>query len=500
MRPARGFILLPVVLTLTLLAAVAFLLNREGAMNVSIAARGLQADSARYVAQAGLARINNQTQGANCSGYADFGATAFGPHSFTATVNPKGGTPVTLTATAATADGAAATLTRSNVTVYQTNPTSATLQSSAGTGADTYLSWTSPGNNYGLANSVLVQTAAASGLLQFNLASIPAGSKITGATLQLSKSNGTFFSGTIVVYRVTTPWIEGTKTGSPSTISATYNTAGATLWTTPGGDYDPAAVASLTNIMQGWNSWDVTSLVQGWSSGSFSNYGMILVPTTIDVYAEFVSKDDSGSMAPYYPKLLVTYYAPCGGTPPPTTLTAIKDAALWETNNNRNYGASTSVILTAQPDDSFIVTQFDLSGVAPGTPIQSAKLRFYTTSMSQRSGAAMLLSAYRITRTWVEGTKTGSGTADGATWNRYDATNNWTTSGGDYSTPAAGSVTLPASFASGWFEITITALAQAWIDGVTANNGIIVRTLVNDLFNINLREAASNKPELVITY
>jgi len=52
-RPrARGFILLTVVLALTLVAALAFLLNRSGGMNMSLAARGLQADAARYAAEA----------------------------------------------------------------------------------------------------------------------------------------------------------------------------------------------------------------------------------------------------------------------------------------------------------------------------------------------------------------------------------------------------------------------------------------------------------------
>ena len=313
-RPQHGFILLTVALALTLVAAVAFLLNRSGGMNMSMAARGLQADRARYVAEAGLAQINYQTQSGLCLGYTDLPPeTAFGADgdSFTATVNPKVGSPVTLVATSATADGAAATLTRSNVSVYQIIPIIATLQAPDSSGKDTSVNWTNPNSNYGGLTLLKVQGATYSALIQFDLSSIPAGAMVTGATLQLLKSNIAASPGTIVVYRVTTPWVEGTQGGGLNNSGATYNNSNvSTPWTTPGGDYHPAAVASLTLILPGWSSWDVTSLMQGWSAGSYPNYGMILVPTTSDVFASFESDDESN--ATKHPKLIVTYTPPCG--------------------------------------------------------------------------------------------------------------------------------------------------------------------------------------------
>ena len=307
-RRARGFILLSVVLALTLVAAVAFLLNRSGGMNMSLAARGLQADSARYAAEAGLAQASFQAQQKNCTGYTDLPTTTFGAASFTASVNPKAGSPVTLVATATTAGGAVATLTRDDVIVYQITPTSVTLQAADSTGKDTSLNSGNRTSNYGALVSIKVQGAAAySGLIQFDLSTIPAGSTITGATLMLKKTTVASSSGTIAVYRVTTPWVEGTATGGISTSGATYNTSNGLIpWTTPGGDYDPAAVASLSNIVGGWNEWHVTNLAQGWMAASYPNYGMILVPTA-DVFSSF----DSSDAASDHPKLVVTYTGPC---------------------------------------------------------------------------------------------------------------------------------------------------------------------------------------------
>ena len=491
-RPrARGFILLTVALALILVAAVAFLLNRSGGMNMSLAARGLQADSAHYVAEGGLAQINAQTQGRNCSGYTDLTASAFGADSFDATVTPTAGSPVTLVATATTAGGAAATLARSNVTVYQNTPTNTTLQAADSSGTDAWLNWTKPTTNYGAHTVLLVQSDVASGLVQFDLSGVPAGAIITGATLRLSKAVGAYFSGTIAVYRVTAPWVEA---------SVTYSSNGTTPWTTAGGDYDPAAVATLTNIMQGWNEWNVTSLMQGWSAGSYPNYGMILVPTSSNVYADFVGSDQTGNEE-LFPKLVVTYTAPCGPNGlPPTLHAATKDSALSAGNATRNYGRSTTVQLFSAASPNRIAAQFNVSSVPVGTPIVSATLRLYAASISARSGAAMPLAAYAVTRSWTEGTKTGSGSADGVSWNAYDGSNNWAAGGGDYSTPAAGTLLLGSDFNSGWIELDITALAQAWVNVPAANNGVIITTSATDNFTINMRQSASNRPELVLTY
>jgi Ice-binding-like len=314
-RRTRGFILLSVVLALTLVAAVAFLLSRSGGMNMSMAARGLQADSARYIAEAGLAQINYQTQNLSCTGYADLPATTdlpptkFGADNFTATVTPKAGSPVNFSAIGTTVGGAAATLTRSNVTV-----SAALSPVSAG---DTTLDSLNATNNYG-ANQALTlsYTNNNRALLKFDFSGIPSGARITSATLQLNKRDSSGSSVSVSLYRVTTPWTEGT--GAIAT-GATYKTSnGSCLWSAAGGggDYDPVATSSIVaDKFVGLKSWEATSLVQGWVDGSYANYGMILVPTSGGDGGDFISREANATLQP---KLLVSYK--CGSTGLPTAL------------------------------------------------------------------------------------------------------------------------------------------------------------------------------------
>jgi hypothetical protein len=312
-RRARGFILLTVVLALTLVAAVAFLLNRTGGMNMSMAARGLEADRARYVAEAGLAQINYQTQNRNCTGYTDRTTTAFGTDSFTATVTPKAGSPVTFAAIGATTGGAAATLTRSSVATYAAL-SSATLQSADSTGIDTTLDSSNVTYNYGAKRVFSASNPQFRALLQFVLSGIPVGSRISSATLQLYRNNASGGGGSVSLYRVTTLWTEGTETGAPSSTGATYNTTnGIVPWSSAGGDYDPAAIANvLSNANPGWKSWDATSLVQGWVDLKYANYGMILIPTG-GGGGDYTSSDDAASQA-LHPQLLISYYPRCSPT------------------------------------------------------------------------------------------------------------------------------------------------------------------------------------------
>ena len=62
----RGFLLIPVVLALSLIGAIAFLLTRQGAMEVSLEASSLAVDQARYVAEAGFRHQIWRLTQANC--------------------------------------------------------------------------------------------------------------------------------------------------------------------------------------------------------------------------------------------------------------------------------------------------------------------------------------------------------------------------------------------------------------------------------------------------
>ena len=90
-----------------------------------------------------------------------------------------------------------------------------------------------------------------------------------------------------------------------------------------------------------------------------------------------------------------------------------------------------------------------------------------------------------------------------AHWVRRIIGTNWTTQGGDYVSAAVTTKSLPKDSTPGvWLEFTVTPLVQEWVDGVTANNGLILTlpTSSTEELIFNSREAASNRPELVVTY
>ena len=505
-RPACGFILLPVVLALTLVAAVAFLLNRSGGMNMNLAARGFETDSARYVAEAGLAQIIAQTQARDCSGYTDSGTTAFGPNSFTATVNPKSGSPVTLTAMGTTARGAVATRTRTNVIVHSTTPYSVTLQPGVSL-QDAHIESASPAMNYGATAQFKVSGNGQYPLLRFDLASIPANTLVQSAQLSLYKTGGGSgpAGATLTAYPLTRAWTEGTLNGGSPPNGVTWNTAdGAILWTTPGGDYDSTrgAVTLSTGSNSVWLSWDLTSLVQNWVDGASINNGVVLIPSAGVPGQDYLSGDNPSDV-PNTPKLTVSFLTPCGWTPPPSvdTLNPYADAMLNEANDQTNYGGSTVLGLKAgDGSKKRVIASFDTSGIAPGTLISSATLRLYVASTTAPVGSTKTVQAFRVTEAWVEGTKTGSGTANGVSWKRKDASENWDADGGSYASSAAGAATLADTFTSGWITLDITALVQSWIDGVSPNYGVIVTLSTSETFNINSRQNAANRPELVLTF
>lgn len=140
-----------------------------------------------------------------------------------------------------------------------------------------------------------------------------------------------------------------------------------------------------------------------------------------------------------------------------------------------------------------------LWAIAPGTLLGSATLRYYVSGISNRTGSTMNLEAHALTRAWVEGIMNGGLLGD-VSWKNATVLVQWANSGGDYAGANAAPLTLPSTFNSGWIEFNITALAQAWIDGVQANYGVILLEKTNDVLTLNSREAASNPPQLVLTW
>jgi hypothetical protein len=141
--------------------------------------------------------------------------------------------------------------------------------------ADSYIRQQFPTENHGFdmdirAGSGSTNLRANRALLRFDVFTITC--NVSRATLLLYYWGEDFtgVSPVLEVHRVTRAWTEASVTWARASTM--------TPWTTPGGDFDPAIVASATlgASVFGWVQWDITSLVQAWLSGTVNN-GMILL-------------------------------------------------------------------------------------------------------------------------------------------------------------------------------------------------------------------------------
>jgi len=146
-----------------------------------------------------------------------------------------------------------------------------------------------------------------------------------------------------------------------------------------------------------------------------------------------------------------------------------------------------------------ILIKFDFSSIPSNATISSAML--YLTTTTDISSNTRTKRVYRQKRAWTE---------TGATWNKYDGTNNWQTAGGfgadDCEQTDIGSVSMGASEANGT-EISIslsTSAIREMVSGEFANNGFMVKTdsEVNDAYSFasSSNGTSTRRPKLVVEY
>lgn len=108
-----------------------------------------------------------------------------------------------------------------------------------------------------------------------------------------------------------------------------------------------------------------------------------------------------------------------------------------------------------------------------------------------------------VTRGWTEGTGDATETGDGATWNTYDGSNNWTTAGGDFNATATDQVDLTGV---GLYSWTVTADVQNFMDGTPVNYGWILKDTDETKVQVYIKTFASRenttytKPYLAVTF
>jgi len=145
--------------------------------------------------------------------------------------------------------------------------------------ADTMIYSSSPTTSYGTSSSLLLQTGGTTAVayMQFSLATIPAGSTVTKATLRLFV-DAVATPGSFDVYQINTSWSEGAlifNNAPPLGISATGN----------------HPVAFTANTLNNFVLIDITALAQQWVNGTVINNGIALALTTSGGAVKFDSKE-----------------------------------------------------------------------------------------------------------------------------------------------------------------------------------------------------------------
>ena len=464
-RPGQqnGFILMPVVLAIALIATLAFLLNNQSTINIDITTAETEAKQVGYVTTAGMQHARWQLQQLGCGPFSDLSSQTFGNHSYSATITPN---------------------TSTSTTSYTVSVTD-----------DAWINDATPTQNYGSdaqlsAYKTVFPSSTRRALYRFDIAGagIPAGTTVASAVAKIFVTN-TNETGPVTVHQVIADWSE-----------ATVN------WDNMNTSYDSSSIATIpANPPIGqYVLVNITPLVQVWVNGSSVNQGIMLLSDIFLDTATFSSKEYAN--ASQRPLLEITTTS---STPPNRADISVtgtlasgisqtlsrsevplyqsansssiqlqagsgKDAMLSDFYSSRNYGDFKLRVTSeaaSSPRNSLV--QFDIATVPVGARVLSAQLQLYH-SVKETTGVDAVVSVHRVNRDWVEGTQSGSGTADGATWDDWDSGNAWGTAGGDYD-PAAISSSLITDAIGDWETWDIKTLVQGWLDGTFANNGLLLK-------------------------
>ena len=438
-RRYHGYILLPVVLLITLVAAVAWMLNNASLLDGGITASVAESAQAEYVAQAGLHHALQQTRQSGCGPFTDLTGAPLGNHSYTTTLTSGLGSTTSYT-----------------LVVDQ----------------DTWIRSDNPTDNR--ATDSVLSVVYDSGkidrpLYRYDLSSIPASASILSASawFYVTKEHP---EGPVDIHRTTADWAETDAT-----------------WNTHGDKMDAAVLATIPTqpAKDVWVQVNLTAQVQAWVNGE-PNYGITLNSTSEGMNADYASREyasqpylevivaapadaatlaatgtlDSGVNRTLTRNDVALYQQPSHYEVQPDGAGG-KDAMIYQWKANWNYGSANSLIVRDWGSDSdyHSLLQFNLGSIPHGAAIHSAQLALYQNTTSTAGGS---VDVYRITSDWVEGSGNG-GTAPGVTWNERDTGLAWTTPGGDFAGEADASTTIPVG-TKDWINWDITGLVTGWVN------------------------------------
>ena len=323
-------------------------------------------------------------------------------------------------------------------------------------------------------------------MLKYDLTDLPDDAKISKAVFKPFRMYGSYSSNgqydhTVSVYTINNPndWKEGTSTANGATWSY-WERSGSKSWNTAGGDYDSTAIGSKFISARDYyganyqtQNFDVTELVQDWWAGTKTNNGFIMIMSGSSNYNSnycyYASSEYSSPM--YQSYLTVTYESKINWMD-----IAPSDDAYLRYNYDYGYTGTSSYLYARDKDGSYRdrpILKFDFSDLPEDAKVSSAEFGMYRMYGYTGSGNRHTMSLHSITNTydWKE----GSSAYTGVTW-RYTnraTLSRWSTAGGDYNPTPIGSTYYSAPINYAWQTYDITTLAQGWIDGSVANNGVL---------------------------
>lgn len=476
----RGYILLPVMITVVVVAAIALLMNSESALESSMVADQHDTGQAAYVAEAGLNHALWQLRQQGCGPYTDFSNQPLGPDKYSTVLTTDLGT-TTNYQLSVDQDGWIR-----NDDTDKTHPSDSKL-------------------HIKLENGNIERP-----VYRYDIASIPAKAPIVSAVawFYLSKEHP---AGAVEIHALARDWSEATAN-----------------WDLLGDAMDPVVQGSIPaqDTAGVWISVNLTSLMQAWVNGQ-ANHGIALNPLGEGDHGDYASRETS--TAPYLEVVTGT---------PPTPSASLKavgmlangvnrsqlrervslqqpapvlyqwqpdeadgiDASLSQSAPDFNFGIGPSLWVrdTAGSAGYHSVLWFDTGRIPHGAVVESAVLELY---QRDASNAASEVGLHRLTQSFDEGDDNGA-SGGGVTWNRHRSWQNWTNPGGDYDPTALATTSIPPN-SRDYFQWDITSLVQGWVSGVYPNYGMILTPQAAGTdadFASSDHGDATQRPRLTLTY
>lgn len=294
----HGMVLLPITLVLATVGALAYVMTRDGAMNVNAIDTQYQVDKARYLTEAGVNLVKWRNEQLGCGSNLGFSGPVTGVDGGTIVAkdadigfDKKNG--LTMTVTATTTAGAVNQVVRDLPHAVKVYDLSKKVEVTVGAqnGSDAFIRFGSAltsGMNY-----LEVTDDTAHGLLQFGMPSLKTNIMVSHADLTLYQaSNQSTQPVSLSVHRLTTAW--------------SFLTTWSLGWTTPGGDFAPEASATVAITGNGAYTMRIDPLVQTWVSGKAPNNGMLMRGVGLTT-ARFSSFEASSNQ----PQIFLRYFPQC---------------------------------------------------------------------------------------------------------------------------------------------------------------------------------------------